>query len=337
MSTAATDTLSWGVLSTATIATALVIPAMRRSQRGRVVAISSRDHRRAEDAARDLGVERAYGSYEALLEDADIDAIYNPLPNHLHVPWTVRAAEAGKHVLCEKPIALSAAEAETLLEVRDRAGVAIQEAFMVRTHPQWVAVRNGVANGELGELRAIQGFFSYHNEDPADIRNQADVGGGGMLDIGCYPVTTSRFVTGAEPIRVAAMVDHDPRTGVDRLGSALLDFPGVQASFMYGTQTFPYQRMTFVGTSARVEIEIPFNAPADRACRLLWHRDGEPGAAAEISDIAACDQYTVAADAFAATILDGASQPVALEDSIRNMRVLDALSASAETGGWQTP
>lgn len=328
--------LSWGVLSTATIGTALVIPALQHSQRGRVVAISSRDHQRAQQAAGDLAIERAYGSYEALLEDPEIDAIYNPLPNHLHVPWTIRAAEADKHVLCEKPIALSAAEAETLIEVRDRTGVAIQEAFMVRTHPQWRAVRDSVAKGELGELRAIQGFFSYNNDDPTDIRNRVDAGGGGMLDIGCYPVTTSRFVTGAEPTRVMALIEHDPRTGIDRLGSALLDFPGVQASFTYGTQAFPYQRMTFVGTSGCVEVEIPFNAPSDRACRMLWYRESNP-MAAEVSEVGICDQYTVAADAFAAAVLDGTPQPVPLEDSVSNMRVLDALVAAAEVGAWRSP
>ncbi|HUG85910.1 MAG TPA: Gfo/Idh/MocA family oxidoreductase [Euzebya sp.] len=329
--------MSWGVLSTAKIGTRFVIPAMQNSQRGRVTAIGSRDHQRARRVADELGIQRAHGSYEALLEDPEVDAVYNPLPNHLHVPWTIRAAEAGKHVLCEKPIALSAAEAETLREVRDRTGVAIQEAFMVRTHPQWVAVRDSIADGELGQLRAIQGFFSYFNDDPTDIRNQAAIGGGGMLDIGCYPVTTSRFVTGTEPTRVAAIVDQDPETGIDRLGSALLDFPGVQASFMYSTQAFPYQRMTFVGTSARVEVEIPFNAPTDQACRVLWYRDGRPVAPAQVTSIPVCDQYAVAADAFAASVLDGAPQPVPLEDSIRNMRVLDALLTSAGAGTWQTP
>ena len=335
MSTSTTAQLSWGVLSTAEIGTVKVIPAIQQSRRGRVLGLASRDRYRAEQAATPLGIERAYGSYEELLADPDIDAIYNPLPNHLHVPWTIRAAAAGKHVLCEKPIALTASEAETLLEVRDRAGVAIQEAFMVRTHPQWVGVRNSIAGGDIGELRAIQGFFSYYNDDPSDIRNQADIGGGGMLDIGCYPVTTSRFVTGSEPTRVVAMVERDPGTGVDRLGSALLDFAGVQASFVYGTQTFPYQRMTFVGAAGRVEVEIPFNAPPDRPCRVLWFRDGAPGAAPEVDDIPVCDQYSVAADAFAAAILDSSPLPVPLEDSVRNMRVLDALLASAQTGAWR--
>ncbi len=332
-----TQNISWGVLSTANIGTRLVIPAMQQSQHCHVTAIASRDLARAQDAARALGIERAYGSYEELLADPEIDAVYNPLPNHLHVPWTVRAAEAAKHVLCEKPIALTAAEAETLLGVRNRTGVRIQEAFMVRTHPQWTRTRELVSSGDLGELHAIQGFFSYYNTDPGNIRNQADIGGGGLLDIGCYPVTTSRFVVGAEPRRVVAVIERDPVLGIDRLGSALLDFPGVQASFTYSTQLFPYQRMTFVGTTGRLEVEIPFNAPPDRPCRLFLYREHDPGAEAELLDIATCDQYTVAADAFASAILDGSPQPVPLEDSVQNMRVLDALMRSAETDTWQSP
>jgi predicted dehydrogenase len=327
--------LTWGVMGTGMIATDFVIPAMQQSAHCRVLAVASRDGERARRTADGLGVERAYGSYEELLADPQIDAVYNPLPNHLHVPWTVRAAESGKHVLCEKPIALTAAEAETLIAVRDRTGRLVQEAFMVRTHPQWTTVRDLVAAGELGELRAVQGFFSYHNDDPADIRNQADIGGGGLLDIGCYPVTTTRFVTGAEPTRVVAAIERDPVTGVDRLGSALLDLPGVQASFVYGTQTFAYQRMTFVGTSGRLDVEIPFNAPADRPCRLFLTRDPDPAAVPEVLEIPTCNQYTVAADAFVAAATGGGPAPVPLEDSVQNMRVLDALVRSAQDGGWQ--
>lgn len=330
-------TVNWGVLSTAKIGTDKVIPAIQGSDHGRVLGIASRGHDRAESAARDLGIERSYGSYEELLADPDIDVVYNPLPNHLHVPWTIRAAEAGKHVLCEKPIAMTAAEAETLLEVRDRTGVRIQEAFMVRTHPQWLRVKEMVARGQLGELRAIQGFFSYHNTDVEDIRNQADIGGGGILDIGCYPVTTARFVTGQEPDRVIAQIDHDPVTGIDRLGSAMLDFAGLPVTFTYGTQTFPYQRMTFVGTQARVDVEIPFNAPPDRPCRLFFTSDDRPVAQPEVLEVPTCDQYTVAADAFAKALLDGTDQPIPLEDAIANMRVLDALFRSADSDGWQVP
>ncbi|MEO3434742.1 Gfo/Idh/MocA family oxidoreductase [Inquilinus sp. CAU 1745] len=331
-------TLSWGILSTANIGLAKVIPAMQKGKHCRIDAIASRDIATARKAADRLGVVRAYGSYEELLADPDIDAIYNPLPNHLHVPWTVKAAEAGKHVLCEKPIAMTAEEAETLIAVRDRTGVRIQEAFMVRTHPQWLKVRDLVAGGAVGELRAIQGFFSYFNDDPANIRNMADIGGGGMLDIGCYPVTTARFVTGAEPTRVTAMIDRDPSTGIDRLGSALMDFPGVQASFVYSTQALPHQRMRFVGTSGMVEVEIPFNAPPDRPCRVTVDRVGSVfGEEVETIELSTVDQYTVAGDAFSRAILEDTPQPVPLEDSILNMRVLDALFRSAESGVWEKP
>lgn len=330
-------TVNWGVLSTAKIGTDKVIPAIQASDHGLVHAIASRDADRAARAAADLGIDRSYGSYEELLADPDIDVVYNPLPNHLHVPWTVRAAEAGKHVLCEKPIAMTAAEAETLLDVRDRTGVRIQEAFMVRTHPQWLQVGEMVAEGRLGQLRAIQGFFSYHNTDVGDIRNQADIGGGGMLDIGCYPVTTARFITGQEPDRVIALIERDPDTGIDRLGSAILDFSGLPVTFTYGTQMFPYQRMTFVGTAARVDVEIPFNAPPDRPCRLFFTADDRPVAQPQVIELPTCDQYTVAADAFATAVLDDRDQPIPLDDAIANMRVLDALFRSATSGSWQFP
>jgi predicted dehydrogenase len=256
------------------------------------------------------------------------------------VPWATRAAEAGKHVLCEKPIGLDAREAEALVAVRDRTGVYIQEAFMVRTHPQWLRARELVRSGRLGELRAITGHFSYTNTDPANIRNMADIGGGGLLDIGCYPITTSRFVTGTEPRQVAALVERDPEMGVDRLGSVLLAYPGgVQCAFTYGTQMVPRQTMQFVGTEARLEVEVPFNAPNDRPCRLLIYDAGDKlgAAVAEIVEIPTCDQYGIMADAFAACVLDGAPQPVPLEDSLANMRVIDAVFRAAERGTWERP
>jgi len=216
--------LRWGVLGVAGIATKKVIPAMQKGDLTRVTAIASRDLARAQAAAPPLGIPKAYGSYEELLADSEIDAVYNPLPNHLHVPWTIRAAEAGKHVLCEKPIALSSEEARTLLGVRDRTGVKIQEAFMVRTHPQWLAARNLVAEGRIGDLRAMVGVFSYFNQDPSNIRNVPAFGGGALMDIGCYLINTSRFITGREPERVAGAVERDPKFGTDRVTSMLLDF-----------------------------------------------------------------------------------------------------------------
>ncbi|HET8727809.1 MAG TPA: Gfo/Idh/MocA family oxidoreductase [Alphaproteobacteria bacterium] len=332
------DKVAWGVLSTAKIAVEKVVPALQRSERCRVVALASRDGARGRVAADRLGIERVYDRYEDLLADPEIEVIYNPLPNHLHVPWTVRAAEAGKHVLCEKPIALTAGEAETLIAVRDRTGMRIQEAFMVRTHPQWLKARELVRSGAIGELRAIQGFFSYFNMDPQNIRNMADIGGGGMLDIGCYPVTTARFVTGLEPARVVALIDRDPAMGIDRLGSAILDFPGVQASFVYSTQLIRYQRMQFFGTEGRVEVKIPFNAPPDRPCAVILDRRGDiHDDGGEVYESAICDQYAVAGDAFSTALREGAPQPIPLEDAIRNMRVIDALFRSAESGRWEAP
>lgn len=330
--------LTWGVLGTAKIAIEKVIPPMQASDCCQVDAIASRDEARAEAAARHLGIARAYGSYEALLADPAIDAVYIPLPNHLHVEWTIKAAEAGKHVLCEKPIALNAREAERLLEVRERTGVRIQEGFMVRTHPQWIRARELVRNGAVGRLQAIQGFFSFHKTDPKNIRNVPEFGGGGLLDIGCYPIATSRFVTGTEPQRVAALLDYDPTLGIDRLGSVLLDFDGVQASFTYGTQLVAYQRMQFFGDGGRLDVEIPFNAPADRPCRLHLD-DGSDlfGAGIRTIDIEPCNQYGLQGDAFARAILEGDEPPIPLEDAIANMRTIDAAFRAGESGAWERP
>ena len=332
------DTIRWGVLGVAKIATAKVIPAMQRAARCEVVAIASRDGGRASQAAADLRIPHAYGAYDTLLADPDVDAVYIPLPNHLHVRWTTRAAEAGKHVLCEKPIALNATEARTLLEVRDRTGVRIQEAFMVRTHPQWVRAKCLVDGGELGDVRAISGFFSYYNVDPANVRNVAGWGGGGLLDIGCYLVNTARFLFGAEPSRVAGTLALDPGFGVDRQASMVLDFDGRHAIGTCSTQLQSYQRIQIVGTMGRLEIEIPFNAPVDRPCRLAFDRTGEiHGSGVELIEFDVCNQFTLQAAAFATAVLEDRPQVPPLEDAVANMACLDAVARSSATGAWEVP
>ena len=265
----------WGILSTAAIGVKKVIPGMQKGEWSEVTAIASRDLGKAETVARALGIPKAYGSYEELLADPQIEAIYNPLPNQMHVPWSIKAAEAGKHVLCEKPLSLTVAEAKKLLEVQERTGVKMGEAFMVRTHPQWLRTRELVKSGRIGDLRSIVGFFSYFNVDPANIRNISEYGGGALMDVGCYPVTTSRFIFGEEPSRVLGLVGRDPVMKVDRLTSAVLDFPSGQSTFTCSTQLVPYQRMHFLGTRGRIEIEIPFNAPNDRPCRIFIDDGGE--------------------------------------------------------------
>lgn len=326
----------WGVLSTAQFGLNRSIPAMQRGEFTEIMAISSRELLKAKEAATRLGIAKAYGSYEELLADGEIEAIYNPLPNHLHAPWTIKAAEAGKHVLCEKPIGLNAGEAQQLLAVRDRAGVKIQEAFMVRTHPQWIGARELVSSGRIGELRAIHGFFTYFNRDPQNIRNQPEIGGGALLDIGCYPITMSRFIFGVEPQRVLGLIDRDPELGTDRLTSAILDFPSGQASFACSTQLASYQRMQLCGTRGRIEIEIPFNAPPDKPTRIFIH-DGSDlaGNTPEVIEFPVCDQYTIQADLFSRAILDDSPQAVPLEDAVHNMKVIDALFRSAAREGWE--
>ena len=328
----------WGVLGVANIAVEKVIPAMQRGEWCEISAIASRDANKAEQAAGDLDIPKAYGSYEDLLGDPEIEAIYNPLPNHLHVPWSIRAAEAGKHVLCEKPVALDASQARKLFEAQARTGVKIGEAFMVRTHPQWLRARELVRAGRLGELRAIMGFFSYFNRDAANIRNVHAWGGGGLMDIGCYPINTSRFIFGEEPRRVMALLERDPEMQTDRLTSGMLDFPSGQSVFTCSTQLVPYQRMQLFGTAGRIEIEIPFNAPNHRPCRIFVD-DGSDlfGAGVETESFPVCDQYTIQGDLFSRAIRGEGEVPVPLEDAIRNMAVIDALVKSAESGRWETP
>ena len=328
----------WGVLGAAHIALKKVIPAMQLGEWSEIAAIASRDVGKAQQAVATLGIPKAYGSYEELLADPEIEAIYNPLPNHLHVPWSVRAAEAGKHVLCEKPLALDATEARTLLGAQSRTGVKIGEAFMVRTHPQWLRARELVRAGRIGELRAIMGFFSYFNRDPANIRNVRAWGGGGLFDIGCYPINTSRFIFGEEPRRVMALVERDPLMDTDRLTSGMLDFPSGQAVFTCSTQLVPYQRMQIFGTTGRIDIEIPFNAPPDRPCRLFVD-DGSDlfGTGIHTETLPLCDQYTIQGDLFSQAVRGEGEVPVSLEDAVRNMAVIDALFRSAESGRWETP
>src|SRR5579885_14990 len=332
------DKVRWGVLGAANIAVKKVIPAMQRGEWSEVVALASRDAGRAGEAARALGIVKAYGSYEELLADERVEAIYNPLPNHLHAPGTVKAAEAGKHVLCEKPVAMSAAEARELLAARDRTGVKIQEAFMVRTHPQWLGTIELIRAGRIGELRAATGFFSYFNRDPSNIRNLPAMGGGALMDIGCYPVTVSRFAFDEEPRRCLGLVERDPEMGTDRLTSAILDFPSGRATFTCSTQLVPFQRVQFFGTRGRIEVEIPFNAPTDRPTRVFVD-DGSDifGAGVEVIEFDTCDQYTIQGDLFSRAVREGSEQPIPLEDAVKNMAVIDAVFRSAETGRWEAP
>lgn len=306
---------------------------MQRAPVSQIAAIASRGIEKATSAAAELGISKAYGSYEELLADPDIDAIYNPLPNHLHVPWSIKAALAGKHVLCEKPISLTVAQCRTLIEVRDRTGVKIGEAFMVRTHPQWLRAREIVRSGGLGPIRSVVSAFSYFNRDPANVRNVAEWGGGALMDIGCYPIQISRFLFGEEPVHVSGRIERDPEFGVDRLTSGLLEFPSGHSVFTCGTQMVPWQRVQILCERGRVEIEIPFNAPPDRPCRIFIDDGADVfGSGTRTEELPVCDQYTLQGEAFSRAILDDTEVPTPLEDSIGNMTVIEAIFASAAAG-----
>ncbi len=321
----------WGVLSTANIGVKHVIPGMQRGEHCEMVGIASRNLDRARMVATELGMPKAYGSYEELLADDEIEAVYIPLPNHLHVPWSIRALEAGKHVLCEKPIGLSAAEAEELLTVSVRhPRLKVMEAFMYRHHPQWRRARQLTQEGAIGELKTIQAFFSYYNDDPANIRNMADIGGGGLMDIGCYCISLSRFVFDAEPQRVMGVLEHDPDFKTDRLASAIMDFGVGTATWTCATQLAAYQRVVIVGTEGRVEIEVPFNPSRDQYCRI-WHQRGQ-----KVDEIIfePADHYRIQGDLFSLAVLNDDDVPTPLGDAVANMRAIEAVVRSARLGRW---
>src|SRR6266481_8418825 len=333
-----TKSVKWGILGVASIAVRKVIPGMQKSDWSKITGIASRDLAKAEAAGRELGIPKAYGSYDNLLANDEIEAIYNPLPNHLHVPWSIKAAEAGKHVLCEKPIGLNATEVVELMSVRDRTKVKIGEAFMVKTHPQWLRVRELIRNGNIGQLKAIITIFSYFNRDPHNVRHKPEWGGGGLLDIGSYPITLSRWLFDEEPRRVAGALELDPDFATDRLASGIMEFSSGHSVFFCGTQTNYFQRMEILGTTGRLAVEIPFNAPNDRPTHVTI-ADGMAiyNGKVEVVEIPACDQYTIQGDVFSGAIREDSEVPVPLEDALANMKVIDAIFRSARTNQWERP
>lgn len=329
------EVLRWGILSTATIATGKVIPGMRRAARTEISAIASRNEALARSWADRFGIPTAYGSYESLLADPDVDAVYIPLPNHLHKEWSIRAARAGKHVLCEKPLALTAADAEEMMAAAESSGVVLMEAFMYRHHPSWVAVRDIVASGRIGRVTTIQSWFSYYNNDATNIRNILDFGGGALYDIGCYCINLSRMLFGGEPVRVTSAISRDPSDGTDILTSAILEFDGGIASFTCSTRTEPDQRVHVYGDRGHISISIPFNIPPDRPTTISVTAGGDPpvAPATDLMTFETKDPYAAQAEAFARVVLDGAPPPIPRSDPVANLRVIEAIfEAAAKTG-----
>ena len=326
--------LNWGILSTAKIGIEKVIPAMQQGKLSEIVAIASRTHESAREAAKNLKIPKAFGSYQDLLDDTSIDAVYIPLPNHMHVPWTIKALAANKHVLCEKPIALTATEAKELLKETEKfPHLKVMEAFMYRHHPQWIRALELINGGGIGMVKTVHSFFSYYNDDPENIRNMVDIGGGGLMDIGCYCISLARLIFDEEPQRVFGKIEYDPGFETDRICSGILDFGQGTSTFTCSTQLVPYQRVNVFGTKGRIEIEIPFNAPPDKPCKILFQNNEK----IEEIEIKICDQYTIQGDLFSLAVLKNEKVPTPIEDAVENMKVLEAVIQSAEKEEWCTP
>jgi predicted dehydrogenase len=334
-----TGTVRWGILSTADIGGRKVIPGIRKAARCEVVAIASRDGEQARAVADQLGIPSAHASYEALLADPGVDAVYIPLPNHMHMDWTIAALRAGKHVLCEKPLAMTADDAQRMVDVARETGLHLMEAFMYRQHPSWVAAMELVESGRIGTLTAVQSWFSYYNDDATNIRNIVEYGGGALFDIGCYTINLSRMVFGGEPSHIQASVRRDPATGVDALVSAILDFDGGIASFTCAIRSESDQRVHIYGTEGRISIDIPFNIPPDRPTRIRLTAGGDPPVAPDttVLEFPTTDPYTAEVERFVSAVLDGGPTPVPPEDAVANLRVIDAIFAIAERGPGAAP
>lgn len=323
--------LRWGVLSTANIAQTKVMPAIQHSAHNELVAISSRTPAAADNCAGAFGLTQIHHSYEALLDDPNVDAIYNPLPNHLHVDWSIKALEAGKHVLCEKPLGLNTADAQRLVDAANNyPHLKVMEAFMYRFHPQWQALKQLVDAGELGKIRTIHSHFSYNNRSLTNIRNIKEMGGGALLDIGCYCVSLSRWLFNEEPLKVIGAVSDFPDQEVDCLTSGILSFSDGTATFTCATKVQPKQYIEIYGEEGSASIEIPFNPPADQPARLFITQ-GEKKRTIEFTPI---DQYGLMVDAFALSVLNNTPVSTPLSDAINNMRVIDAIFTSVERSSW---
>ncbi|GAB4366595.1 MAG: Gfo/Idh/MocA family oxidoreductase [Spirochaetales bacterium] len=326
------EPVRWGILSVSKHYTLRVHPQVKGSPLVTLVGIASRDENRARNTAQELGLSRAYGSYEKLLQDPSIEAVYIPLPNHLHVEWICKAADSGKHVLCEKPLALDAKEAEKALHYTQQKQVRLMEAFMYRFHPQWNHVREVVRSGELGDIQFIHIAYSYTNKDPNNIRNKLEAGGGALMDIGCYAISSCRFITGKEPTRVLSLVKRDPQFKTDSLTSAILDFGSTRGMFTVSTQAFPEQRVEVVGTGGRLSVSLPFNMYGDVPAKVeittsIGQRTVQLGPAG---------QYRIMFESFSRAIREGTPVPTPPEDAVANMKVIDALFRSERSGGWET-
>ena len=336
------EPVRWGVLSTSMIATKRVIPAMQQSSLLKVAAIASRNLDSAQEHATRLGVPRAYGSYEELLADPAIEVVYIPLPNPMHVEWSIKAMEAGKHVLCEKPVAMNAQEAERLIPVRDRTGKLIEEGFPFVNHPQWHFIRKTIADDVIGKVRGVTAMMAYNNMDPANLRNRPDMGGGALYDAGCYVIQAVRLTFAAEPVRVMALFDIDPNFGTDRMISATLEFKEGHATFICSTQAGPttggsHQQFGVLGGKGWLRADFPFSHSTPSYCRIsIGDTASLGGLPAREEAFNAVNQYQLQAERFSRLVRGQKVEAFPIENAVANMKVIDALFRSGKSKNWET-
>ncbi|MDX8468370.1 Gfo/Idh/MocA family oxidoreductase [Mesorhizobium sp. VK23B] len=323
----------WGVLSTAKIGREQLLPAIVDSENGVLSAIASRDLSKARALADRFGAPHAFGSYEDLLASKEVDGVYIPLPTSQHVEWTAKAIQAGKHVLVEKPLALDAKDIPPLIKLRDEKKVLVCEAFMVVYHPQWIKVRDLIAGGAIGRLRHVQGAFSYYNIDPKNMRNQLDLGGGALPDIGVYPTVSTRFSTGKEPIRVQATIERDKTFGTDIYSSIRADFGDFELSFYLSTQMAARQVMVFHGETGFIEVFSPFNAGLYDHHRIELHNQNHTEA--QVFRFPGTQQYRLECETFVRAAQGGKDRAFTLEESVLNQKVIDAIFRAGDKDGWE--
>ena len=325
------EKLKIGVLGVSNHLIKRIVLPLRQTQHCYIEAIASRDISKAKECAETFNINKAYGDYQELLDDASIDMVYIPLPNHMHLEWIEKAAIAGKHILCEKPIALDAEQAQESMDICSRHNVKLMEAFMYKFHPQWIYAKDVVKTKQIGDIKYINSSFAYNNPAPNNIRNIKEYGGGAVMDIGCYAISVPRFILDTEPQKVMGIqVEHD-RFGTDILSSAIMDFNGVHSTFNVSTLSHPNQYVEIVGTAGRIRVEIPFNTYVDTKAQILI----STGQGDRILDFDICDQYGLMFDAFAQAIKNDKPVPHHPQDAINNMKVIDAVFKSSQSGKWE--
>ena len=336
------NTIRWGVLGAAAIATGRTMPAMLEAPSATLLALASRDLAKAQAVAQTLGIPRVYASYEALLADPQVDAVYVPLPNQLHFEWALRCLQAGKHVLCEKPLCLSADQVSQLCAARDRTQRHIEEGFGFRNHPQWAKLDELLASDAIGPVRAVHATLAKQFLDPLDVRNNPATGGGALYDLGSYAISACNLIFKRQPARVVAALERDPTFGIDRLSSAILDYGNAHALLTVATQSGPcnwgtHQQLSVLGANGWLRLTFPYAHGRPSACQIELGDSSSVGSfPTQTFHFEPANQYTLQIERFSRLLLGHEAPSWPIEDALHTLRVIEALFVSAHSASWQS-